>query len=107
MLLCVRTGINLAPCNVCVAKHAHRLEAALQGCIKDALPVVEQPTVQAKTCSRCHAEKPSTEFDRYKRTTDGLQSQCKACMKVRNIARVGLVRTCEAADVTSAVLLHV
>lgn len=45
--------------------------------------MVEEPTVQAKTCSRCHLEKPSTEFDRYKRTTDGLQSQCKACMKVK------------------------
>ena len=106
-LLCVLTYINLATCNVCVAKHPYRLEAALQGCIKDALPVVEQPTVQAKTCSRCHAEKPSTEFDRYKRTTDGLQSQCKACMKVRDIARFGPGRTCEAADVYSAVLLSV
>ena len=55
----------------------------LQLCIKDALPVVEQPTVTSKTCSRCRMQKPASEFDRYKRTADGLQSQCKACMKVR------------------------
>ena len=44
--------------------------------------MVEQPTVTSKTCSRCRMQKPASEFDRYKRTADGLQSQCKACMKV-------------------------
>jgi hypothetical protein len=44
--------------------------------------MTEVPTVERKQCSKCHMEKPATEFDRYKRTADGLQSQCKACMKV-------------------------
>ena len=58
------------------------MRLCLQLCIKDALPVVEQPTVTSKTCSRCRMQKPASDFDRYKRTADGLQSQCKACMKV-------------------------
>lgn len=44
--------------------------------------MTEVPTVERKQCSKCHIEKPSNEFDRYKRTADGLQSQCKSCMKV-------------------------
>jgi hypothetical protein len=32
-------------------------------------------------CSKCRAIKPACDFDRYKRTQDGLHSQCKACMK--------------------------
>ena len=44
--------------------------------------MVEHPTVQSKVCSKCHVEKQAGEFDRYKRTADGLQSQCKVCMKV-------------------------
>ena len=51
-------------------------------CIREALPMTEVPTVERKQCSKCHIEKPSNEFDRYKRTADGLQSQCKSCMKV-------------------------
>lgn len=44
--------------------------------------MTELPTVESKQCSKCHIEKPAAEFDRYKRTADGLQSQCKICMKV-------------------------
>ena len=53
-----------------------------KACIRDALPVTETPTVQKKQCSKCHEEKTADQFDRYKRTADGLQSQCKVCMKV-------------------------
>ena len=35
-----------------------------------------------KQCSKCKEVKQASAFDRYKRTQDGLQSQCKACMKV-------------------------
>lgn len=45
--------------------------------------MTEVPTVEKKQCSKCHEEKAAAEFDRYKRTADGLQSQCKHCMKVR------------------------
>lgn len=35
-----------------------------------------------KTCSRCHVEKPLTEFNRSKYAKDGVRSQCKACMTI-------------------------
>ena len=38
--------------------------------------------MEHKKCSKCQVEKTKDQFDRYKRTGDGLQSQCKACMKV-------------------------
>lgn len=53
-------------------------------CIRDALPITEVPNVEHKKCSKCQVEKTKDQFDRYKRTADGLQSQCKACMKVES-----------------------
>lgn len=38
--------------------------------------------VKLKTCSKCKIEKPLTEFNFCKATKDGLQSRCKACIKV-------------------------
>lgn len=32
-----------------------------------------------KTCGKCKAEKPTTEFSKYSRSKDGLQFKCKAC----------------------------
>ena len=32
-----------------------------------------------KTCSRCGAEKPKSEYNRRVRSSDGLQSYCKTC----------------------------
>src|SRR5215475_1889768 len=32
-----------------------------------------------KTCSRCHEQKPPTDFYRDKRASDGLNSHCKSC----------------------------
>jgi len=37
-----------------------------------------------KTCSKCKVEKDAREFYRDKRNRDGLQSQCKACIKSRS-----------------------
>ncbi len=48
--------------------------------------MTETPTVERKQCSKCHEEKAAQDFDRYKRTADGLQSQCKACMKVLHLS---------------------
>lgn len=55
--------------------------------------MTEVPTVEAKQCSKCHEEKPASEFDRYKRTADGLQSQCKSCMKVQQQPNLAMARS--------------
>lgn len=36
-----------------------------------------------KRCANCEEEKPTTEFWRYYRTSDGLQSWCKSCSQER------------------------
>lgn len=40
--------------------------------------------MKTKTCSRCKIEKSVTEFGKYKSSSDGLFSQCKACVKENN-----------------------
>lgn len=37
------------------------------------------PEVQVKTCTKCGVCKPVNEFQKHKRHSDGLASQCKAC----------------------------
>jgi len=59
-----------------VAEHQFPLQAAR--------PVVKQPTVVEKPCSKCHVLKPAAEFFRREQSHDGLQSWCRAC---KNAAR--------------------
>jgi len=35
-----------------------------------------------KKCSRCHVEKPLSEFNKHKNKKDGCQNQCKECRKI-------------------------
>lgn len=44
------------------------------------------PTLREKYCSRCKETKPVGEFDRQRRSRDGLQPRCRACMKEVNRA---------------------
>lgn len=37
-----------------------------------------------KTCNDCSTSKPTTEFNKNKRKSDGLQSFCRPCTKIRN-----------------------
>lgn len=56
-----------------------------------ARPVVKQPTVVEKPCSKCHVLKAASEFFRREQSHDGLQSWCRAC---KNAARQAQVRCC-------------
>lgn len=38
-----------------------------------------------KTCSRCHTDKPPSDFYADRRTPDGLKAQCKVCHSEGNI----------------------
>lgn len=37
--------------------------------------------MKRKRCAKCHKRKPRKEYYKYPRAKDGLQSQCKSCMK--------------------------
>lgn len=37
-----------------------------------------------KNCSKCKTDKPASEFHKNSRRSDGLQSYCKDCAKIRN-----------------------
>jgi len=39
--------------------------------------LVPEPTVNRKTCTKCKLNKPSSDFFRFKFSSDGLQSYCK------------------------------
>ena len=39
-----------------------------------------------KTCSKCHTEKPRSEYWKSSRASDGLQGRCKACCNARTHA---------------------
>lgn len=36
-----------------------------------------------KVCTKCKQEKPPTDFGRYARTKDGLDTQCKECRRAK------------------------
>jgi len=42
-----------------------------------------------KTCSRCHVQKPVTEFHKDRGQKDGRESRCKVCIKEKNRLYLG------------------
>ena len=46
-----------------------------------------RPPLTSKKCSRCHQEKPASDFCANKRSPDGLYCQCKACVAVKDKER--------------------
>lgn len=42
-----------------------------------------------KHCNRCQTLKPASEFQKNKNYRDGLQSECKQCMKDRYLEKTG------------------
>ena len=51
-------------------------------------PLFEQePTVEAKTCTKCKLIKPKADFCTNRKSPDGLGSWCKACKNLANRER--------------------
>ena len=69
---------------VSLAEHEKRRfflwSTPIYGCgMQAARTLVPEPTVNRKTCTKCKLNKPAADFFRFKFSSDGLQSYCKAC----------------------------
>ena len=65
-------------CKDCVNEHGRERSGKLNYDV--------DPTLREKHCSRCKEIKPVDQFDRQRRSRDGLQHRCKSCMKEVNAA---------------------
>lgn len=65
-------------CKSCVNEHGRQRSATLNYEVDPALP--------EKRCGKCGVVKPVEEFDRQRRRRDGLQVNCRACMREINRA---------------------
>lgn len=72
-----RNGIEHR-CKDCQRHHGQRLERK-NACLYDQ-GIISNP-VTTKLCSKCGLQKPSTEFNKQKSNSDGLQCYCKLCSK--------------------------